>query len=444
MEQQNSPNYKSKESKAENLNSEKMRIFTISDLYWEKYWSIIDQAKDHIFLVTYDFDNKTIANNTLIKLIKALERGVPVCLIVEHLNFYLNYILLKEFKNKGGVVINPNQLHLIFKHIQNGQLKRFFNRYHQKVTLIDQNLFLGSINIAEEYSGVKYGSHKFIDINLYIKNTVCFKKVLYFFREIIDFEVHQIKSLKIKNRFYRVFEKNGIKAQMDFHESLNDISYEYFLEELPPKKSEIQDNLYDLLETAEESIIVIQAYYSNMERIEKLLIRAAKRGVKVTIITADKRDQVAYKYQYNSDLFKILMENGIEVNEYMDKYLHMKAYYIDRKYLSTGSLNNDKTSFILNGEANYLIKRNSFNEKLFEDFENVVVDIKKNCRITAMVQKKNFLRSTLSNWWNFFIWCMETTVPNRDYRYIMSFNYKLKNVKNVNKFSFKNSKNNKN
>jgi len=33
------------------------------------------------------------------------------------------------------------------------------------------------------------------------------------------------------------------------------------------------------------------------------------------------------------------------------------------------------------------------------------------------------------------------TVPNRDYRYIMSFNYKLRNVKNVSEFSFKNSKN---
>ena len=440
MEHQNSKNHENKESHEKNLNSEKIRIYTYSDLYWEKYWSKIDQAKDHIFLITYDFDNKIIANYTLRKLINALERGVPVCLIVEHLNFYLNYSLLKEFKKKGGVVIKPNKLNLIFKHFQHGQLKRFFHRYHQKVTLIDQNLFLGSINIAEEYSGVKYGSHKFIDINLYIKKTVCFRKVLYFFREILDFEIHQIKSPKKKNKLYQVFDKNEIKEKMEFPAFLNDQSFEYFLEELPPKKSEIQDNLYDLLETAEESIIIIQAYYTNMERIEELLIRATKRGVKVTIITAEKRDQVAYKYQYNSDVFRYLIQNGVEVSEYLDKYLHMKAYYIDKKYLTVGSLNNDTTSFILNGEANYLVKRNDHNERVFKDFENVVVDLKKNCRIVPAYQKRDFFRYLKSNWWNFFIWCMVKTVPNRDYRYMMSFNYKLKNSTNELETSFKNLK----
>jgi len=440
MEQNKSKDFTKENINGKNLNSEKIRIYTYSDLYWEKYWSKIDQAKDHIFIITYDFDNKVIANYTLRKLINALERGVPVCLIVEHLNFYLNFSLLKEFKKKGGVVIKPNKLNLIFKHFLNGQLKRFFHRYHQKVTLIDQNLFLGSINIADEYSGVKYGSHKFIDINLFIKKTVCFRKVLYFFREIIDFEIHQIKYPDKKKKLYQVFDKNEIKAKMEFPAFLDDQSFEYFLEELPPKKSEIQDNLYDLLETAEESITIIQAYYTNMERIEELLVRAAMRGVKVTIITAEKRDQVAYKYQYNSDIFRYLIQNGVEVHEYLDKYLHMKAYYIDKKYLTVGSLNNDKTSFILNGEANYLIKRNYHNYKVFEDFENVVVDVKKNCRIVPLFQKRDFFRVLISNWWNFFIWCMEKTVSNRDYRYMMSFNYRMRNNKNEVETTFKNFK----
>lgn len=415
----------------ERLNSEKMKLFTYSDLYWEKYWNKIDQAKDHIFLITYDFDNKTIANYTLLKLIDALERGIPVCLIVEHLNFYLNYTLLKEFKKKGGVVLKPNKLDLIFKHFTDGNLRKFFHRYHQKVTLIDENLFLGSINIAEEYSGVKYGSQKFIDINLYIKNTVCLKKVLYFFREIIDDEKHQIKSQEKLDKIYNVFDKNEIKEQMEFPSYLDDNLFEHFLEEKPPKKSEIQDNLYDLLESAKESITIVQAYYTNMERIEDLLVRASKRGVKVTIITAEKRDQVAYKFQYNSDIFRYLITNGVEVSEYLDKYLHMKAYYIDRKFLTVGSLNNDKTSFILNCEANYLIKRNPKNEDVFTDFENVVLDLKKNCRVVPAYEKRNIFRFLISKWWNFFIWCMEKTVPNREYRYMMSFNYKntLKKLK---------------
>ena len=342
-------------------------------------------------------------------------------MIVEHLNFYLNNSLLKEFKKKGGIVINPNKLSLIFKHFYDGQLRKFFHRFHQKVTLIDQDLFLGSINIADEYSGVKYGSQKFIDINLYIKRTICLQKVLYFFREIIQDEQDQIKSQIKKEKIFKIFEENFISEKMDFKIDTDQEYFEQFLEEKPPQKSEIQDNLYELLDSAKDSITIIQAYYNNLERIEESLVNAVKRGVKVTIITAEKRDQIAYKFQYNSDIFRYLIKNGVEVTEYLDKFLHMKAYYIDKKFLNIGSLNNDKTSFILNEEANYLIKRNEKNDEFFNDFENVVDDLKNNCRIVPMYVKRNPLRYLVSFWWNFFIWAMETTVANREYRYRLSF-----------------------
>ena len=74
--------------------SQKIKLYTDSDIYWEKYWRKLDAAKNHIFLITYDFDNKMIANTTMLKLINALEREIPLCLIVEHLNFYIDKHLL--------------------------------------------------------------------------------------------------------------------------------------------------------------------------------------------------------------------------------------------------------------------------------------------------------------------------------------------------------------
>lgn len=422
-------------------NSEKMKLFSNSDDYWDKYWSKIDKAKKFIFIITYDMDNKMIANLTLRKLIEALDRGVQVVLIVEHLNFYMKNSLYKQLKKNGAIIIKPNPGTLILSHIWNGQTKKFFNRCHQKVSLIDNDLFIGSINISDEYSDIKYGSKKFLDLNLYVKNTICQRKVIRFFKEFVEECDDQIRKLAAKEKLKKLFEeylgentteienKDRNNSQASSVEKLSSdsdnqatnnekfLAFEEFLEEKPPQKSEIQDNLYDLLENSKESITIIQAYYNNLKRIEDILIRAIKRGVKVKIITAAKRDQIAYKYVYNSDLFSNLLKNGVEVEEFMDVYLHMKAYYVDNKYLSMGSLNNDRTSFIMNNEANYLIRRNGKNDYLFQDFEKVVKDLESNSKPVDLYIKKNPFRLAFSYWWYFFVWCMEKTVPNRKVKY---------------------------
>jgi phosphatidylserine/phosphatidylglycerophosphate/cardiolipin synthase-like enzyme len=42
-------------------------------------------------------------------------------------------------------------------------------RNHQKVMLIDDNIFLGSLNIANAYSAVRYGDGNFRDLNIILK-----------------------------------------------------------------------------------------------------------------------------------------------------------------------------------------------------------------------------------------------------------------------------------
>jgi cardiolipin synthase len=412
--------------------SQKIKLLTCIDTNWEKYWKQIEKAKDFIFIITYDFDNKQIANTTMLKLISALERDIPVCLMVEHLNVYIDKPLLKEFRSKGGVLITPNRLEKSGEYIIEGQLHKFFNRSHQKVTLIDENLFIGSLNIADEYSGIKYGSNKFVDNNLFIKKTVQLKKILYFFREICDEEIGQFRTLSSKEAIYSIFDKYGIKEKMDFSNTFTDDNFEQFLEEKLPYKSEIQDEIYKRLDEAKESITIIQAYYTNLDRIEYILKNAVKKGVKVEIITAEKRDQIAYKYQYNSDIFRELIKNGVDVYEYLDKYLHIKAYYIDRKYLNTGSLNNDLTSFNLNNEANYSIIRNPNHEKVFRDFEENIEKLKENCRIVPVYRERIFTRYVYGIFWNYFIKAMELSVSNRESRFLLNFDLKKNRFKREN------------
>ena len=57
--------------------SEKIKLYSESDEYWDKVWNKIDKAKRRIYMITYDMDNKMVANITLNKLIE------------ENFNFYV-------------------------------------------------------------------------------------------------------------------------------------------------------------------------------------------------------------------------------------------------------------------------------------------------------------------------------------------------------------------
>lgn len=49
---------------------EHIKLIYNSDYYWEKVWKEIDKSEKYVMMVTYDMDNKMIANLTLKKLIE--------------------------------------------------------------------------------------------------------------------------------------------------------------------------------------------------------------------------------------------------------------------------------------------------------------------------------------------------------------------------------------
>lgn len=359
--------------------------------------------------------------------------------------------MLEEFIQKGGIVIKPNRIEKIFNHALNFELQNFFNRCHQKLSLIDKDLFIGSSNIAKEYSNIKYGSFEFVDLNSYIKNTINYKSVLSMFQYYLINNLDEIKLFNYKsylnvlhsinsklysnfrhfsycNALYdRSYFKNFFKYNsldnfkiiskvniLEPKQFQSDSSVERFLLEQPPQISDIQNNIYELIKNAKNNIVIVQPYYLRINKIDNLLIEAKKRGVNVTIITAYNRDQPAYKHLYNKELFNHLIKENITVLEYMHKYLHMKSYYIDNKILSFGSMNNDITSFQMNNEANYLINKTNTNSYSFDEFECILENLKKNCRDVSQNNSQfNMFRYISNKWWYFFIWTMQKTVSLR-------------------------------
>lgn len=292
--------------------------------------------------------------------------------------------------------------------------------------MVDNDLFIGSINCADEYSGEFYGSNKYVDMSLIVKNTPCKGKILNFFKEIIEDNKHQIRQERFEEIEEIINEEmtslnyfpNSENSDQSLPNSPND--YEFFLEETSPNKTEIQESLYNLLNTAEESITIIQCYYMNLKKVEDLIVAALDRGVKVDIITAKNREQSVYRHINNVHLFERLLKKGANVYEFLDKNFHMKSYMVDNKYLSIGSFNNDITSFVMDNEANYLVVRNKENGKLFNDFNKAKEDIKDNCRQVLLIREvgmMNRFRMLKSRVWHYLLYLMENFVASREIKY---------------------------
>ena len=72
-----------------------------------------------------------------------------------------------------------------------------WNRYHQKVCLVDDTSFLGSYNISKQYSGLRYGFQDFRDFNVILRKT-CALDIIQMFLDILNLHTVELTK-KAKN-----------------------------------------------------------------------------------------------------------------------------------------------------------------------------------------------------------------------------------------------------
>jgi cardiolipin synthase len=84
----------------------------------------------------------------------------------------------------------------------------------------------------------------------------------------------------------------------------------------------------------------------------KALVAAARRGVRVRIITPGKKIDAEVVRMASRDRWGDLLAAGIQIAEYQPTMYHVKALIVDSLLVSVGSTNFDSRSFEINDEAN--------------------------------------------------------------------------------------------
>jgi len=103
---------------------------------------------------------------------------------------------------------------------------------------------------------------------------------------------------------------------------------------------------------ARKSIALSNSYFVPDELTIRTLIDAARRGVKIRVVTPSEHiDSEVVRLASRSD-WGPMLEAGIEFAEYQPTMFHVKGIVVDGVFSSVGSTNFDNRSFRLNDEAN--------------------------------------------------------------------------------------------
>jgi cardiolipin synthase len=103
---------------------------------------------------------------------------------------------------------------------------------------------------------------------------------------------------------------------------------------------------------ARESIDLSASYFVPDELAIRALAAAARRGVRVRIITPGTKIDAEVVRQASRERWGPLLEAGVQIAEYQPSMYHVKALIVDALMVSVGSTNFDNRSFSINDEAN--------------------------------------------------------------------------------------------
>ncbi len=108
------------------------------------------------------------------------------------------------------------------------------------------------------------------------------------------------------------------------------------------------------MSSARRSIYIANPYLVLDDRMGEALLSAAKRGVKVVVLTPGAIDHNLVR-QASRGTWGRMLKGGVQIYEYLPALLHAKMMVIDGVWATVGSTNLDNRSFALNDELNLVV-----------------------------------------------------------------------------------------
>lgn len=138
-----------------------------------------------------------------------------------------------------------------------------------------------------------------------------------------------------------------------------------------PRNRQIYREILLAVRQAEMSITILTPYFAPPTKLLIALLRASRRGVKVTLLFSKHTDNQVGDLVLRSYLY-LLLRKSIKVFFCTDAVHHGKAMVVDDKWATVGSANFDRLSLLYNSELNIM----SENKIFINDLSQVLNEIR--------------------------------------------------------------------
>ena len=349
----------------------------------------IDNAADWVQLETYIFDFHGAGADVADALMRAAQRGLTVQVLVDGIG---TAALASEWQDKLKTAGVHWQVYFPLTGNWPGLgLVRpdLWRRLHRKLCVVDQGLvFCGGINVLDDYYDPTHGvlaSPRF-DFTVALQGPVADAA-----SEAMALLWWRVQAGYSARRHHLAQAWEAFKAAGGYGGRISaaHLARQHALalssrpagaktpQALPVTRAALllRDNLLNrniierayrkAIGQARQDILIANAYFVPGGRLRRALIKAAKRGVKVTLLLQGKYE---YFMQYHATrpVYGALLDAGVEIHEYEASFLHAKVAVVDGHWATVGSSNLDPLSLLLAREANLVVNDLVFAQDLRE------------------------------------------------------------------------------
>jgi cardiolipin synthase len=344
----------------------------------------IQNARDHINLEVFSIENNEIGRKFADLLIKKQSEGVQVNLMYDSVGSFRAPASFFERLRKGGVQV------LEFNPVNPFKARgawRPAHRDHRKVLIVDGSIAItGGINFTQDYSTgllpsreeLKMARMSWRDTDVQIEGPA----VAEFQKDFLETWKRQRGPALSEREYFPPLKKQGddlVLVLASFRGRMRDVMYTTYL---------------SVINSAEKSIHLTNAFFLPDERLQRAFIDAAARGVDVKIILPAFSDNPLVFYAerfYRAQLLK----SGIKFYERRKEILHAKTGIVDGAWSTVGSTNIDYWSFYYNNEENAVILSGRFAAEMEEMFK---ADLGESREITLEEWVKRPLSDKIKEW----------------------------------------------
>jgi cardiolipin synthase len=349
------------------LTGNKVELLIDGPRTYQAMFAAIEKARSYILIESFIFEDAAEGDRKLSRLLAdATARGVHVYVLydaVGSLTTDAKFLTGLESLGVALCAFNPlNPLDERFNGVN--------QRDHRKIVVVDgETAFAGGVNFSQAYRiasrqvkqrGLSHHtalSEGWRDTHIGIQGTGA-TYLEKFFRA-------TWKEAQCKGEILPAFAPTAHKA--------GNTLVQIIASSADDETNEIYVTLLSVITYAQRSIDITMAYFVPDDVLEKALMDAARRGVKVRIILPSYSDFSGVFYAGRAH-YDELLESGVELYELEDAFLHSKSIVVDGVWSSIGSTNFDWRSFVHNNEISVCVIDEGFAKSMGAAFDRDLAD----------------------------------------------------------------------